>query len=749
MQRSLGIIFAILPILYFKYALFFANSLNLNFKNGVLYNGLLPLGISFYTFQQITYLVDVYRRQNKHESNLIRYSFFVTFFPQLIAGPIVHYSELVPQIGRRLRDSKVFVAGLIYFAIGFGKKIVIADSLAVFTNPIFDKSLNGLVSFDAAITGALGYTFQLYFDFSGYSDMAVGLGMLFGFVLPRNFESPYQSHSISEFWRKWHMTLSRFLRDYVYILFGGSRRGNVRLYLNLLLTMLIGGLWHGAGWTFLAWGGVHGLALCINHLYNRWVTRTLFFGWSITFLFVVLAWVLFRAETFDSALNIYVSLLQPWNFLWNEEKFWIVFCIILIWFPNSHYWIARFQEKNSSPWESAIFRFGRRRLAFYTVTSILLVTAFLTAFYENMIDISIYRNLPLKRDVIGLKSDSGGYRSNLFSNSLFSWNDPTIAITGSSFTRGLGQKSFNVEGKTVRSGTLGIGGNYLFEGLRTASSILPNLPNLQTLVIGISPLNFYHIPDPTYKYIKGKIGYFKDECVENILIDKELFVKTNRFKRCSPHEFNFKDALHFWFNLKHPQFSQIHDFLYRISSQWMWEWPQKDLKTISKLDSIELIKNKLCTLVAAAEKHPKSVKDTKNGSKIDWRGRKINLMFKEQSTMLNSIIRLAKMSERNNVRLIFYETPTVTNADAPKIYPKGFLESYQKEIISFFNRENIEYYDFQQMYPWSGVFFGDFIHGTTKARKLTHEILLSVLYSKNDENNDGAHLDYRHICNHS
>jgi alginate O-acetyltransferase complex protein AlgI len=230
---------------------------------------ILPLGISFFTFQQIAYLADC-RTLGAAERDFVKYGLFVSFFPQLIAGPIVHHGEMLPQFEREetyhLRASNL-AAGLAFFTIGLFKKVVIADGVAPIASLVFDAAAEGraLTTFDAW-AGALAYTAQLYFDFSGYSDMAIGLGRLFGIRLPVNFNSPYKAVNIIEFWRRWHMTLSRFLRDYLYIPLGGNRRGRPRRYLNLMITMLLGGLWHGAAWTFVVWGAVHGLLLCVGTL---------------------------------------------------------------------------------------------------------------------------------------------------------------------------------------------------------------------------------------------------------------------------------------------------------------------------------------------------------------------------------------------------------------------------------------------------------------------------------------------------
>lgn len=273
---------------------------------------LLPLGISFFTFQQIAYLVDAYRGEAK-ELNLPRYALFVTFFPQLIAGPIVHHREVLPQFSRkglfRFQSERIGV-GLTLLVIGLFKKIILADGVAIYARPVFEAADGGLtVSALEAWGGALAYTFQLYFDFSGYSDMALGLGRLFGIRLPQNFNSPYRATSIVQFWQSWHITLSQFLRDYLYIPLGGNRRGKSRRYVNLMLTMLLGGLWHGAGWNFVIWGGLHGSYLIINHAFRARVAQPIWekkpvlqvIPWALTFLAVVVAWVFFRATTYGGA----------------------------------------------------------------------------------------------------------------------------------------------------------------------------------------------------------------------------------------------------------------------------------------------------------------------------------------------------------------------------------------------------------------------------------------------------------------
>jgi alginate O-acetyltransferase complex protein AlgI len=275
---------------------------------------LLPLGISFFTFTQIAYLADV-AGGRAYERNFVKYFLFVTYFPHLIAGPIMHHREMMPQFGaaeRRLTSLRLAV-GVSVFAIGLFKKAVIADYLATIVNPVFAAAAKGTVQHYDAWGGALAYALQIYFDFSGYCDMAIGVSFLFGIVLPFNFDAPYKAASISEFWHRWHITLSRFLRDYVYIPLGGNRHGELRRTANIAATMLIGGLWHGAGWTFLAWGALHGIYLIMNHVWIGWtrrysllarVAQTAVFGFvafAATQFLVVIAWVYFRADSLTSA----------------------------------------------------------------------------------------------------------------------------------------------------------------------------------------------------------------------------------------------------------------------------------------------------------------------------------------------------------------------------------------------------------------------------------------------------------------
>lgn len=309
----LGIIFNIALLGYYKYTDFFITNINQLFGfQYAMHNIVLPLGISFFTFTQIAYLVETYRgKVNNH--HFASYVLFVTYFPHLLAGPIIHYEDVMPQfLDKRLKyvNWENMSRGMFLFSLGLFKKVIIADGLAVWADSGYMALEKMDLNMIAAWATALAYTFQLYYDFSGYTDMAIGISLMLNIKLPINFYSPYKAASIIEFWRRWHITLSSFLRDYLYIPLGGNRKGLFQKCVNIFVTMLIGGLWHGANWTFVLWGGTHGLGIVCNHLFralnlsiNKWI------GILMTFLFVNFAWVLFRAPDCAQALKMYSNML--------------------------------------------------------------------------------------------------------------------------------------------------------------------------------------------------------------------------------------------------------------------------------------------------------------------------------------------------------------------------------------------------------------------------------------------------------
>ena len=320
-----SILINLLILFYYKYFNFFIHNINIAFDSSFNFEKIiLPLAISFFTFQQITFLVDSYNQKVKNVK-FIEYCLFVTFFPQLIAGPIVHHGEMIPQFSSEKKINfnidKIGI-GFLIFIIGLFKKTVIADGISKYSNHIFllaDSS--SLESFFGSWVGATSYAFQIYFDFSGYSDMAFGIALMFCIVLPINFYSPYKCNNIIDFWKTWHITLSRFLKNYIYIPIGGNKYGEFLKYRNIFVTMLLGGIWHGAAWGFIIWGSIHGTFIIINHLWNhlsnqyqqlKYLKNTIVFGLIshvLTFLLITIAWVFFRAETLDGAVLLVNSMI--------------------------------------------------------------------------------------------------------------------------------------------------------------------------------------------------------------------------------------------------------------------------------------------------------------------------------------------------------------------------------------------------------------------------------------------------------
>jgi len=303
----IGSIAANLALLgYFKYANFLVDNFNyiFNFKY-FLPQIILPMGLSFFTFTQITYLVDSYQGKAK-KYDFINYMLFVTFFPYLIAGPILHHREMISQFeSRRILSIRYqnIALGLFIFSIGLFKKVIFADTFAIWADYGFNSGVP--LEFFSAWATSLSYTFQLYFDFSGYCDMGIGAALFFNIWLPINFNSPYKALNIQDFWRRWHMTLSRFLREYLYIPLGGNRSSSLRMFLNIMVTFLLGGLWHGASWMFVIWGALHGSALVVYRVWKRIDIRIpKAVAWLLTFSFVNVAWVFFRAKTLDDALRV-------------------------------------------------------------------------------------------------------------------------------------------------------------------------------------------------------------------------------------------------------------------------------------------------------------------------------------------------------------------------------------------------------------------------------------------------------------
>jgi len=397
----IGIVGNVLLLGYYKYTDFMIMNINWLFGTDIgLKRIVLPLGISFFTFTQIAYLVDAYKAKAR-EYDLLNYALFVTYFPHLLAGPIIHHKEMMPQfesMRNKLLNYRNLAVGIFLFSIGLFKKVVIADKFALWANAGFDGS-QSLTMMEAWAT-SLSYTFQLYFDFSGYTDMALGSSYMFNIKLPINFHSPYKALDIQDFWRRWHMTLSRFLREYIYIPLGGNRYGDNRMYMALMATFLIGGIWHGAGWTFVFWGFLHGAGIVIHRIWKKHgLSMPKALAWIVTFNFVNIAWVFFRAKSWEDAMKVlsgmfgmngivlphnmekylgwlgeygikFGSWMGNMSYRKNLESYIIFFLIFCITMPNSNELVEKFKPD----WKRAVFTIV---IALYAIFNMVRVSEFL------------------------------------------------------------------------------------------------------------------------------------------------------------------------------------------------------------------------------------------------------------------------------------------------------------------------------------------------------------------------------------
>ena len=335
---AFSVIMALGLLLYFKYANFFMENLNtiLGWTHHEPIGWMkvaLPIGISFFTFQSITYTLDVYRGTTPPSQKLTDYVLYIMMFPQLIAGPIVNYNSVAAQLVSRTSTMEDRVVGFYRFVIGLGKKVLIANTMAAYADQVFGMAYGDLATGTAWI-GILAYTFQIYFDFSGYSDMAIGLGKMMGFRFPENFNDPYTSRSVTEFWKRWHMTLGNFIMNYLYIPLGGNRKGKGRMYLNLWLCFLLSGLWHGASWNFVLWGAFHGFFICADKFFLKNALKKIGTLPSviITFFLVAMGWVLFRVDTASDAGAFYQALFAFKGGLMvaGDAQFWCIFALAII-----------------------------------------------------------------------------------------------------------------------------------------------------------------------------------------------------------------------------------------------------------------------------------------------------------------------------------------------------------------------------------------------------------------------------------
>lgn len=760
-QTKLLFIFAIIInlgiLFYFKYSNFFLSQVNtLTGKHYLIKDLILPLGISFFTFTQIAFLADVYQKKCQEYSALY-YFLFVTYFPHLIAGPIIHHAEMMPQFlaaDTYKFNKNNFTIGLLIFIIGLSKKILIADHLALYADEIFNAVTN-----HTALTliqywgGALSYTFQLYFDFSGYCDMAIGLSLMFNIKLPINFNSPYKSLSIIDFWRRWHITLSRYLRDYLYIPLGGNRKGTYSRYHNLLLTMLLGGLWHGASWTFIAWGALHGSYLVINHLWRSFMKAFgftnitnfklyKFLAWAVTFFAVVIAWVFFRANSFASALEIIQGMLGKNGFTITstliQSHFYFVIGIVTIGIicfllPNTQQIFAQYKpgletypgDITPKSWldkidwltfiQPKIPRFLAYTWVAYTVSILSMVL-----FYYTDIDAKIFQHFPTHmRPTDGVDIKQGDYRSNLFVNNIFLGTERKVIIVGSSYTMDTGSYYFNVNGIAYKSGTIGNGGNTLANGFRAALVTLQNF-KVDTIIFGVTPLGFGNIFTPPSIF-------FADQCVNSFnLIGTNTAL--NPFHECTPLPFKIKNILALTLIPEDKRFFQFDGFLNKMLAFSSQPTPVEQPKQFS-LTTLTQLDHWYDSIKEQAKNNP-SLPDINNGTEktYHWHNRKILESLEKNGDVYLAFQKLKSLADSKGVHLVVYNSPTPDYSAAPYIYPQDFLPTYRTKLAEDMKSLGITYFDFGDEMIWDNHYALDFVHLTSQARERIHAMLIYNLF---------------------
>jgi len=678
---------------------------------------MLPLGISFYTFEQITYLVDVYRGTVPTRS-LIHYGLFTLFFPHLMAGPILRPKETIPQFSALDLSAPTFNAGAFLMALGLFKKLALADHFAPAVDQVY--SVPGPLTFWQSLTAIVAYSLQIYFDFSGYSDMALGLGGMFGIHLPVNFNSPYKSASLTEFWQRWHISLSLFFRDYLYIPLGGNRRGRFRQYANLLVTMFLCGLWHGASWTFVLWGGLHGVGLTVSHVLRRWRPQP---DWrlrplkiAVTFSLVSLAWVIFRAPDLAVASRIYAGLGQ-WPGTDRPTDYLLLVGIVLLAFPNSNQLAARVRNLRMADIlypQQLLYR-----SAAYVLVGTIVIGALMKAFYEHGADFAVYRTLPLVKDDNYIQNDSGDYRSNVFNKSIFGdRNVYRSIIIGSSFTVLWSNYQFTYGDKPYESVSLGMNGNSILNGFRTAFAIVPK-DAVDTLVFGLSPINILsftlndlEIPWP-------------DQCTQPFMqLGMGIAVDPALLTSCGPMNFSLRNFSDYLFAPKQPQYGAFNVFLRTVLSDWSWPFYR------AGFDKLDLSKDGRAAIdadVASAWQAPIiPVQHPKLGAEQDdhWSEHDPAAILAPGGTMFEAFKSLALLCRQHGVRLIIYTSPTPRHELAPDNYPPGYLGKFNQAAAATAAVIGAEFYDFSGLYPWQGAYMDDFVHPTSQGRKLLHRVII-------------------------
>lgn len=714
------LLFNLTPLLYFKYTRFFfsvAGTQPGDWIRPEFIPHLLPLGISFFTFQKLAYVTDIYRGKPAEQSWL-RFSFFVLFFPQLVAGPITHHSQILPQLREEPKDREaLFFAGCIYFLVGFVKKCFGADLIATEIDPYF---VSGAVGYaDQSILATLGYTLQLYFDFSGYSDMAVGLAALFGFRLPWNFNSPYKATSFSDFWQRWHITLSAFLREYLYIPLGGNRVAPWRRYFNLFATMVIGGFWHGAGWAFIVWGAGHGVLLCLQHLLGakRWSRIPSFVQRPLVFLSIALLWIPFRTENLSLTVEILHGFTRWRPLDWQPIYFYGLAGLAVVWFaPNSHA-ITSFCMPRLNAVAHYIWALGGR-VGWYALAGLLLTSAAITCFYRDAPDVWLRRHLPMACESDFVRNDAGDLRTNINRAAVLAAPGEKWVVAGPSFSTHLGLFNWQVGEKSVTIGTVGIGGQSFSHWVRIPLAVLHD-PEVRRLYIACSPISLF-APTPL-----GDDTPFATQGADALALIGIQSPSQPHSSLFGEQESYFQVAWHIaTLQLRDPSYFQLQATALTVIERFRGRILAPEPVTLEETDFLAA-ERMIKALKRQAATSPKPPRDLTNGAnaKFHWESRGLLAALARNGSTDQALGRLITVAKQHGVQVFLYETPTLKNL--PAIYPDHYYTRYQEAMTELAKRHGVEYIDLSGLFPEDGNSMLDFCHTVLERRPLILKTLIS------------------------
>lgn len=677
----------------------------------VLAPAIAPPGLSYWTFTQVAYLADALAGRTR-EDDPARYALFVTFFPAVLSGPIARHADLSRELARADASPALHAAGVGRFLLGFFQKCFVADALAPLAARVFDSALP--LPADVTANGLLAYTFQIYFDFAGYSNMAIGVALAFGVVLPENFDRPYLATSIAEFWRRWHISLSAWLRDYVYLpltIVLGDLPPLATGALASVFTMALCGLWHGVSWLFLAWGLGHGLLLAAHQAWRsrldarqrRALAASRAFGfvsWLATFLAVTALWVPFRARDTAACARIAAGLSTFARPSDSAGKLLVAGAALLVVLPWPRLDLTRL--------EAYLFTWRRRSVQFALPAYAVLVVL-LAAFYTTRLDLAVLRRLPVITRTGGIAHEEGDFRANLLANELFQGDERKVVICGSSFAAEMGLYRFEAGGARYRSGTVGIAGNGLVNGLRSAMAAMTL--GVDAVILGITPLNCGRITNDCVFPDQGMSG-----------VERLGFAFPRRpLGEVEPVPLEPADVARLAVAYRSPEFFQLHGFL---AALWPLAPRLRDPVRELDLSARAAFRRDLEDRIAGARRAPRPVADRANGrdETFHWRSRGILESLAAGGDVARALAALKREADARRVRLVVYHTPTTA-----EVYPPGFLAEFNAALARLTAGVRLEYLDLSALFPSDGAFMDDFVHPTYPARDYLHRYLAYAL----------------------